>query len=71
MYVPVPDRMDDEIEEDLMDEIDPGMEYAVEIKVLAGRILYAGIYNGIVTTEAEYERALLRSVELASGEWIV
>jgi hypothetical protein len=71
MHVPVPDRGDDEIEEDLMDEIDPDLEYAVEIKVLAGRILYGAVRNGVVTTEAEYERALLRSVELASGEWIV
>lgn len=71
MYVPVPDRMDDEIEEDLMDMIDPTLEYAVEIKVLAGRILYGAIYNGVVTDEAEYERALIRSVEMAEGEWIV
>lgn len=63
--------LDTEAEEDLMDLIDPDLEYAVPILNLAGRILYGAIKAGVCEDDADYERALLRSVELASGEWIV
>ncbi len=71
MYVPVNDRGEDEVLEDLMDEIDPDLEYSVEVLNLAGRLLLAGVRSGAVQTEAEYERALVRSAELAYGEWII
>lgn len=71
MYVPIPDRDEDEVDEDLMDLIDPDEEYAVEIKVAATHLMLAGLQRNVIRSEAEYERALLRSVELASGEWIV
>lgn len=71
MYIAPRDRGEDEVLEDLMDEIDPDLEYSVEVLNLAGRILLAGVRSGAVQTEAEYERALVRSAELAYGEWIV
>src|SRR4051812_18390570 len=72
MYIPVNERGEEEFLEDLMDLIDPDAEYAVEALNLGGRLLSVAMArSNYVTTEADYERALVRSAELAVGEWIV
>lgn len=59
----------DEIDEDLMDLIDPDMDNAVPILRLANRLLYVALdWSDNIRSEADYERALLRSVAVASSE---
>lgn len=59
----------DEIDEDLMDLIDPDMDNAVPILRLANRLLYVALdWSDNVRSEADYERALLRSVAVANNE---
>lgn len=62
---------DDEMDNDLRDLIDPDLECANEVFRLAGRILSVAATHGLLEDDADYERALLRSVSLAKGEWMV
>jgi hypothetical protein len=65
-------NVDDDLDQDLMDLIDPEEPYAIEELHLAGRILWNHVArNNYVMAEADYERALVRSVELAHGEWSI
>jgi hypothetical protein len=71
MKIKISDLGEEEIFDDLMDEIDADLDYAPEILSLAGRILLAGVRSGSVRSDVEYERALLRSISLATGEFVV
>lgn len=65
-------NVDDDLDQDLMDLIDPEEPYALETFRLAGRILWNHVArNNYCMAEADYERALVRSVELAHGEWSI
>jgi hypothetical protein len=59
----------EEIESDLMDLIDPDLDNAVPILRLAGRLLYVAMdWPDEALDDAGYERALLRSANVALAE---